>query len=180
MRLRIPGRRRGGGLWSLVLALALAIGSAYGLKPNERKASGHATITDGDTIRLDGRAIRFKGVDTPELKQSCTLRNRPYRCGETARSALSDFIGERPVECRLAGRDRYRRALATCFVGGRNINAWLVSEGWAVSYGGEYRLEETQARLRGAGLWAGEFQKPQDWRRQHERSSRRDVVSRWA
>ncbi|MBM6594645.1 thermonuclease family protein [Microvirga pudoricolor] len=162
-------RRRGGGLWSLILALVLAVGSAYWLKPNERAASGQAAIVDGDTIRLSGRAIRLKGIDTPELKQSCTLDNRPYRCGETARTALVGLIANRSVECRVTGRDRYGRGLGTCFVGGRNINAWLVSEGWAVSYGGEYRLEETGARLRGAGLWAGTFQRPQDWRREHTR-----------
>ena len=28
-------------------------------------------ITDGDTIRIDGEKIRFSGIDTPELRQTC-------------------------------------------------------------------------------------------------------------
>jgi endonuclease YncB( thermonuclease family) len=169
MRLRFPVRRRGGGLWSLVLALALAVGSAYWLKPGQRSTSGAAVIIDGDTIKISGRAIRLKGIDTPELRQACTLKARSYACGETARSVLRDLIGGHPVECRISGRDRYARALGTCFVQGRNLNARLVSDGWAVSYGSEYRIEEAQARLRGLGLWAGAFERPQDWRREHTR-----------
>jgi endonuclease YncB( thermonuclease family) len=103
------------------------------------------------------------------MRQTCTLKGRPYRCGETARSALRDLIGGRPLECRNSGRDRYGRTLATCFVAGRNINARLVSDGWAVSYGSEYRFEESQARAGGLGLWAGAFERPQDWRREHTR-----------
>ena len=28
-------------------------------------------IVDGDTIHLNGKKIRFTGIDTPELKQTC-------------------------------------------------------------------------------------------------------------
>ena len=28
-------------------------------------------ITDGDTIKINGEKIRFSGIDTPELKQTC-------------------------------------------------------------------------------------------------------------
>jgi endonuclease YncB( thermonuclease family) len=28
-------------------------------------------ITDGDTIRINGEKIRFSGIDTPELRQTC-------------------------------------------------------------------------------------------------------------
>ena len=28
-------------------------------------------IVDGDTIHLNGKKIRFSGIDTPELKQTC-------------------------------------------------------------------------------------------------------------
>jgi endonuclease YncB( thermonuclease family) len=169
MRGRIPIHRRGGGIWSLVIALTLAVGSAYWLKPGQRSTNGAAVIVDGDTIHIGDRTIRLKGIDTPEMRQTCTLKGRPYRCGETARSALRDLIGGRPLECRNSGRDRYGRTLATCFVAGRNINARLVSDGWAVSYGSEYRFEESQARAAGIGLWAGTFERPQDWRREHTR-----------
>jgi endonuclease YncB( thermonuclease family) len=47
----------------------------------------------------------------------------------------------------------------------------MVEEGWAVSYGRDYDHEETRARNRSAGLWAGEFTRPQDWRRQRAQGS---------
>ena len=28
-------------------------------------------VTDGDTIKINGEKIRFSGIDTPELKQTC-------------------------------------------------------------------------------------------------------------
>jgi endonuclease YncB( thermonuclease family) len=31
-------------------------------------------ITDGDTIRINGEKIRFSGIDTPELRQTCLNR----------------------------------------------------------------------------------------------------------
>jgi endonuclease YncB( thermonuclease family) len=162
-------RRGGGGLWSLVLAIAFAAVSSYWLKPSGRSVGGSAFVVDGDTLHVAGQTIRLKGIDAPEMKQSCTRGDKPYRCGETAKSALIGWIANKPVACRASGHDRYRRVLATCSVDGRDMGSWLVSEGLAVSYGGEYRREETQARLSGAGVWAGSFERPQDWRREHER-----------
>ena len=33
-------------------------------------------IIDGDTIVLNGEKIRFSGIDTPELKQTCVQDNQ--------------------------------------------------------------------------------------------------------
>ncbi len=32
---------------------------------------GVAKVTDGDTIRIEGKKIRFFGIDAPEKKQQC-------------------------------------------------------------------------------------------------------------
>ena len=68
--------------------------------------------------------------------------------------------------CRVAGQDRYRRALARCSVDDEDVGSKLVGKGLAIAYGG-YRVEETLARARKAGLWSGTFEKPEDWRREH-------------
>ena len=34
--------------------------------------SGIAKVTDGDTIRIEGKKIRFFGIDAPEKKQQCS------------------------------------------------------------------------------------------------------------
>ena len=166
--MRHPIRRaQSSGIPSLILALALAGGAGLLLKPNGRALEGRAHVTDGDTIRLGDVRIRLKGIDAPEMKQRCSRAGRPYACGETSRQALIDLVSGETVRCRATGRDRYQRILARCTVDGSDIGTRLVEEGWAVSYGRDYEREEARARSRSAGLWAGEFARPQDWRRQH-------------
>jgi endonuclease YncB( thermonuclease family) len=75
-------------------------------------------------------------------------------------------LSESEITCRIEGRDRYRRALATCSLDGDDIGAWLVEQGWAVGYR-DYEREEARARSRSAGLWAGTFQRPVEWRREN-------------
>lgn len=53
-----------------------------------------------------------------------------------------------------------------CVAGGVELNRAMVEAGWAVSYGG-YRAAEDVARREGRGLWAGAFERPQEWRRVH-------------
>ncbi len=45
-------------------------------------------IVDGDTIHLNGEKIRFTGIDTPELKQSCLKEGIKDLCGVTANKFL--------------------------------------------------------------------------------------------
>ena len=42
-------------------------------------------IIDGDTIILNGEKIRFSGIDTPELKQTCLKDDQEVPCGMTAK-----------------------------------------------------------------------------------------------
>ena len=128
---------------------------------------GQAYATDGDTIRIGDARLRLKGIDAPEMRQTCSRSGQSYSCGEAARDALVNLIGNQPVQCRASGRDRYQRVLAFCTAGGRDLNARMVEEGWAVTYGRDYEAEEARARRLSAGLWAGEFERPQDWRRRN-------------
>lgn len=172
MRHRPHARRRttrhgsSAGLLSLVFALLLAGCAGILLEPSERVVEGRAYVIDGDTIRLGNEKIRLKGIDAPELDQTCFKGGRPMMCGEKARDVLAGLIINQRVECRLAGRDRYKRQLAHCFVNGEDIGAKLVEDGCAVAYG-EYRFQEARARLRSAGIWATDFELPQEWRRTH-------------
>ncbi|WP_243367647.1 thermonuclease family protein [Microvirga solisilvae] len=158
-------RSRSSGLQSLIIALALAGGSVVVLKPDGRGLEGRAHVTDGDTIHIGDAKIRLKGIDAPEMDQTCFRSGRSYRCGDVARRALIDIVSGENVQCRAAGRDRYQRILARCNVKGADIGARMVEEGWAVSYGRDYDLQEMRAQSRRAGIWAGEFERPQDWRR---------------
>ena len=47
-------------------------------------------IVDGDTIVLNGEKIRFSGIDTPELKQTCLQGDQELDCGMTAKMLLME------------------------------------------------------------------------------------------
>ena len=45
-------------------------------------------VVDGDTIVLNGEKIRFSGIDTPELKQTCMNGDEKVFCGKSAKMLL--------------------------------------------------------------------------------------------
>ena len=137
--------------------------------PDPPPIVGRASIIDADTIDVHGQRIRLWGIDAPESRQTCERNNQTYRCGTEAANALSAWVGQRTVTCAAEGRpDRYRRIVARCAVGGVDIGGWLVGQGWALDYvrysRGAYAAPERQARLSRAGVWAGAFQRPWEWR----------------
>ena len=64
-------------------------------------------IVDGDTIVLNGEKIRFSGIDTPELKQTCMNGDEKVFCGKTAKMLLIKKIGNETPECISEGRYRH-------------------------------------------------------------------------
>ena len=128
---------------------------------------GLASVIDGDTIEIHGQRIRLYGIDAPEGIQLCQLAVKKYQCGQKAAFALNDLIASKTVRCEEKSRDKYNRTVAICFAGAANINSWMVSQGWALAYrqySQDFVKEENAARDSKAGLWAGEFQKPWDFR----------------
>ena len=61
-------------------------------------------IVDGDTIHLNGEKIRFTGIDTPELKQTCLKEGVKDLCGIKAKQILIDKIGNNNVKCISEGK----------------------------------------------------------------------------
>lgn len=146
---------------ALLTLLATRLDRAATIRP-----SGAATVNDGDTLTVDGERIRLRGIDAPEYAQMCMLNGKSYACGRAARDALRVLIGGRPVACAGWERDRYGRLLATCMAGDTDLNRSLVEQGWAVAFG-DFQAEEFSARQAGRGLWAGEFDRPRQWRDSH-------------
>ena len=132
--------------------------------------AGYPTVVDGDTLRLNGERIRIIGMDAPEMNQTCTDANgRPWACGRVATQQLAALIAGNRVECTAKGHGRYGRTLASCSAGSvSDLGGAMVRAGYAVNYGGNL-LAEVEARWRQRGLWAGDFTRPQDWRRMHRR-----------
>ena len=91
-------------------------------------------VVDGDTIVLNGEKIRFSGIDTPELKQTCMNGDEKVFCGKTAKMLLIKKIGNETPECISEGKDAYKRTLAECFVNGESLSSYLVRSGYAFAY----------------------------------------------
>jgi len=148
-------------LATLLLLFALPLAQA------QQNISGTARAIDGDTLDLQGTRIRLLGIDAPEIGQACRdAQGTPYPCGERARSVLAEMIAGRPVSCTIEREDRYRRALAVCTAAGIDLNAEMVRRGAAVAYiDRRYLAQEQEARAARRGIWAGTFERPEDWRR---------------
>jgi len=127
-------------------------------------------IIDGDTIVLNSKKIRLHGIDTPETKQTCKDKNsKIYYCGLRATEELNNIIGNNKVTCKTKDKDRYGRLVSVCFVNGKDINATLVKNGWAlayIKYSKDYLSDENEAKNNNLGLWSGTFISPWEWRRQ--------------
>ena len=125
-------------------------------------------IIDGDTIILNGEKIRFSGIDTPELKQTCLKDDQEVPCGMTAKMLLVKKIGNATIECISEGKDVYKRTLAECFVNGESLSKFLVRSGYAVAYrkySTKFIKDEEFAKANKLGMWAMTFQYPWDYRK---------------
>ena len=133
---------------------------------------GRASVVDGDTIEIHGKRVRLFGVDAPEAGQTCQgADHKHFRCGQKAASVLDARIGEGVVTCEPKDADQYGRTVAICRVYGEDLGAWMVGLGWAVAYrtySTRYVPAEDLAKGRKAGMWAGSFIAPREWRRAHE------------
>ena len=124
-------------------------------------------IVDGDTIILNGEKIRFSGIDTPELKQTCIQDDQKINCGMHAKLLLVKKIGNNTPECISEGKDVYKRTLAECFINGESLSSFLVRSGYAFAYrkySKKFIKDEEFAKTNKLGMWAMTFIYPWDFR----------------
>lgn len=162
------GRLLAGGLVPLLVALVALPELRLPAPPGE---AVQARVIDGDTLAVGRARLRLQGIDAPEMEQRCERDGVSYDCGVAARDALARILGDGALQCDSHGEDRYRRRLVRCRnAAGADIGAAMVAQGWALAYrryATDYVAAENSARSRRKGLWAGQFEPPWDWRRQH-------------
>ncbi len=140
--------------------------------------AGIPIVKDGDTIELMEIDIHLRGVDAPDLFQTCKLDGLEYDCGARARANLIDLlagvaivchVGTFPGDDRVWGRcgedDGTRRDFKADSV---PLNAAVVTTGWGVVRPDTeitYTEAEAFAKSEKRGMWAGQFVRPADWRR---------------
>lgn len=147
----------------LTLAAGLAL-AAFTL------SDSNVRVVDGDSLVVEGQRVRLWGVDAVEQDQPCfDSQGSPYPCGRLAALALRNMVTGLKVECWVEYRDLYDRAVATCSVGGADLGEAMVRDGWAVDWPrysrGAYAKAEAEARVARRGIWQGDFQRPEEFRR---------------
>ena len=161
-----------------LLPLPSALAAAAPAPPHGTTLHDTARLADGDTLDLtsaDGvtRRVRSWGVDAPEKKQACRGDDgADYPCGDAATDGLAIALGDlRDVTCSVKGGDQYGRAVASCAgPSGTDAGRTLVERGLAVELPqysrGAYADAQARARAAHAGVWAGPFLQPAEWRRE--------------
>jgi endonuclease YncB( thermonuclease family) len=125
-------------------------------------------VVDGDTIHINSEKIRFTGIDTPELKQTCINNGTKNPCGITAKEILIEKIADNKVECISEGKDQYKRTLAECFVNNESLSSYLVRSGYAFAYrkySKKFVVDEDYAKGKELGMWSMNFDYPWDYRK---------------
>ena len=161
---------------SLVLLPAAVWLLAMTGHPALAEIAGMPKIIDGDTIEVQGQAIRLYGIDAPELGQACTIEERAYDCGLVARTALLDLTAGVAVTCQVVsaevvsaepGRAAEDGRPGRCFAQGYDLSEGMAYTGWALALrevSAHYLVFEERAQAAGRGLWKGRFVTPWDWR----------------
>lgn len=181
-------RRRRGPAWLLVVLLAVtAAGAMLASDPEDGgrtataeaetstgadRLDGVARVIDGDTLDVGGVRIRLHGVDAFERGQVCDLPTGGWPCGAAATTAMKSRAEGRRLVCEVRDTDRYGRKVSRCERDGVDVARALVEDGLALAYrrySTDYVDAENAARARGAGAWAGSFDRPEQWRRRGRR-----------
>ena len=106
-------------------------------------------VVDGDTVKFGPQLVRLFGIDAPEKGQTCD--DGQWHPGPLAKKALEGFIAGRPVTCKQVDYDRKNNLpVAVCFAGKDDLQALMVSAGWAWAYTSMPTPREGQRRAASA------------------------------
>ncbi len=159
------------GMVHRILILA-AIAALFGIKVEPDRPAGPLgplRVIDADTFDVGDTRVRLHGVDAPEKHQTCLdAEGAEWDCGAWAIEQARAHWEGRTATCEALDTDRYGRTVARCKVGGNDIGAMLVAGGMALAYrdySTDYVVQEAHAQGARVGMWRGEFQRPEDYRR---------------
>ena len=75
------------------LAIVILFSFSFSYSDEKNIIKGNAIVVDGDTIKINGKKIRFGGIDAPESyfkgkKQTCIEDNKEVFCGQISKNKL--------------------------------------------------------------------------------------------
>ncbi|MBN9006037.1 MAG: thermonuclease family protein [Rhizobiales bacterium] len=137
--------------------------------------SGLPKIHDGDTLQIGHVKLRLAGIDAPSTDQLCLNdKGERWTCGVAARNALIHYTDKKTWTCHVLRANRHGRSIAKCIVDDEDIQQWMVKTGWALSLpriSHAYDADQKAAREAKAGMWAGAFIAPWDWRVRNKKTT---------
>jgi endonuclease YncB( thermonuclease family) len=107
------------------------------------RLAGRAHVTDGDTIRVGGVAVRLKGVAAPEVAH---FGDPGEPGGEQAKAFMVELVEGQIVICDLTQERTHGRRVGWCYRDGQDIAEALIRAGLARDCprfsGGRYAVAE--------------------------------------
>lgn len=95
-------------------------------------------VRDGDTIEVEGIAVRLQGVSAPEKRQPLYDEGKAF---------MVRLVMGQAVRCELDGTRTHDRVVGICYLGNRDIGTEVIKAGLALDCprfsGGRYRELET-------------------------------------
>ena len=125
-------------------------------------------VVDGDTVKFGTQLVRLFAIDAPKRGQTCD--DGHWHPGPLAKKALETFIAGRPVICKQVDYDaQHHLPVAQCHAGDDDLQAMMVSAGWAWSFGphgSRYAPEQKEAVGQKAGVHGHRCLPAWEWRAQ--------------
>ncbi len=98
----------------------------------EVKKYRRVIVQDAGTLLADKTRISLAGLNALELNTACRKSDKDvWPCGKQAQRSLRRFVRSRSVQCTVIERLSENSYKGHCTVGTRNINQWVVRQGWA-------------------------------------------------
>ncbi|MBK5565243.1 thermonuclease family protein [Ensifer sp. SSB1] len=82
-------------------------------------------------IQFDKLTLQIGGIEPEQADRTCETGGKSWPCGIVARTAFRNFLRARAVSCDMPEGSAGSSATASCSLGGQDLAAWLVDNGWA-------------------------------------------------
>ncbi len=123
----------------------------------EIKQYRRVIVQDAGTLLADKTRVLLAGLKALDHDTVCRKKNNDaWPCGKQARQSLRRLIRSRSVHCTIVERLTEDSFTGQCTVGMRNINQWVVRQGWAkpsASALATYQQALEDAKREQNGIW---------------------------
>ena len=94
--------------------------------------SGRFHAADGDSLAIGEERMRLKGIDAPELAQTCERGGARWPCGQEAKRLLQSLVAGDDAGWVGTERGRFQRLVGVVRWGGPGMRVGGCRRGWGV------------------------------------------------